>query len=73
MGERHFQKTVSEYVVHYHHEHNHQGLGNTLIEGIVFNRRQGQIRRRSRLELLRADRVARASVDLDRLGGARGH
>ncbi len=45
----HFRQTVSEYVAHYHHERNHQGLGNTLIEGIVPNRRQGRIRRRSRL------------------------
>ena len=49
LGERHFRQTVSEYVAHYHHERNHQGLGNTLIEGIVPDRRQGRIRRRSRL------------------------
>ena len=49
LGERHFRQTVSEYVVHYHHEHNHQGLGNALIDGIVSNRRQSRIRRRSRL------------------------
>jgi transposase InsO family protein len=49
LGERHFQQTVSEYVKHYHYERNHQGRGNTLIDGIVPNRRQGPIRRRSRL------------------------
>ena len=49
LGERHFQQTVSEYVVHYHQERNPQGLGNKLIEGIVPNRRQGRIRRRPRL------------------------
>jgi putative transposase len=50
LGERHFRQTVSEYVAHYHHERNHQGLGNTLIDGIAQNRRhQGRIRRRSRL------------------------
>ena len=49
LGERHFQRTVSEYVVHYHHERNHQELGNRLIEGIVPARRQGRIRRRPRL------------------------
>ena len=49
LGERHFRQTVSEYVAHYHHERNHQGLGNTLIDGIVPNRRQGRIRRRPRL------------------------
>jgi transposase InsO family protein len=49
LGEQHFQHTVSEYVAHYHHERNHQGLGNTLIDGLVTARRQGRIRRRSRL------------------------
>jgi transposase InsO family protein len=48
-GERHFRQTVSEYVAHYHHERNHQGLDNTLIDGIVPGRRQGRIRRRSGL------------------------
>ena len=49
LGERHFQQTVSEYVVHYHQERNHQGLGNRLIDGIVPNRDRGRIRRRQRL------------------------
>jgi putative transposase len=49
LGERHFRQTVSEYVAHYHHERNHQGLGNRLIDEIVPTRRQGRIRRRSRL------------------------
>ena len=49
LGERHFQRTVSEYVVHYHHERNHQGLGNRLIERVVPTRCQGRIRRRARL------------------------
>ena len=49
LGERHFRQTVSEYVVHYHHERNHQGLGNTLIESVVSTPRQGRIRRRARL------------------------
>ena len=49
LGERHFRQTLSEYVEHYHHERNHQGLDNKLIEGIVPNRRQGRIRRRARL------------------------
>ena len=48
LGERHLRQTVSEYVAHYHHERHHQGLGNRLIAGIVPNRRQGRIRRRSR-------------------------
>jgi transposase InsO family protein len=49
LGERHFRQTVSEYVAHYHHERNHQGLGNTLIDGIVSNPGRGRIRRRPRL------------------------
>jgi putative transposase len=49
LGERHCRHIVFEYVAHYHHERNHQGLGNTLIDGIVPNRRQDRIRRRSRL------------------------
>jgi putative transposase len=49
LGERHFQQTVSEYVVHYHQERNHQGLGNRLIDGIVPNRGRRRIRRRQRL------------------------
>jgi putative transposase len=49
LGERHFRLTMSDYVAHYHRERNHQGLGNTLIERIVPIRRQGRIRRRSRL------------------------
>lgn len=49
LGEQHFQHTVSEYVAHYHHERNHQGLGHNLIDGLVTARCQGRIRRRSRL------------------------
>ena len=45
----HFQQTVSEYVVRYHHERHHQGLANELIDGPVLNRRPGSIRRRPRL------------------------
>ena len=60
LGERHFRQTMSEYVAHYHHERNHQGLGNTLIESIVSTQRQGRIRRRARLgDLLNySDRAA---------------
>jgi transposase InsO family protein len=31
LGERHLQLLVREYVEHYHHERNHQGLGNRLL------------------------------------------
>jgi len=30
-GERHLRRAVREYAEHYHHERNHQGLGNRLI------------------------------------------
>jgi transposase InsO family protein len=49
LGERHFRHTVSEYFAHYHRERNHQGLANALIGVTLPNRRQGPIRRRSRL------------------------
>jgi hypothetical protein len=34
LGERHLRRAVHEYVVHYHLERNHQGLGNALIDGV---------------------------------------
>ena len=40
LGERHFRQALSEYVAHYHHDRNHQGLGNLLIDGIVPKQRQ---------------------------------
>ncbi len=48
-GERHFRHTVAEFVAHYHHERNHQGLGNELIEAPPAHDRVGRIRRRQRL------------------------
>jgi putative transposase len=48
IGERHFRQAVAEFVDHYHHERNHQGLGNALIDGV--NQQTGRrIRRRPRL------------------------
>jgi putative transposase len=32
LGERHLRRAVREYAEHYHHERNHQGLGNRLID-----------------------------------------
>jgi transposase InsO family protein len=32
-GDRHLRRTIAEFVVHYHRERNHQGLGNELIDG----------------------------------------
>ncbi len=34
LGERHLRWAISEYASHYHSERNHQGLDNTLIDGI---------------------------------------
>ena len=33
LGETHLRRAVAEYMLHYHHERNHQGLGNGLIDG----------------------------------------
>ncbi len=77
LGERHFQQTVSEYVVHYHHERNHQGLGNTLIDGdrapSTSRSNPSPFTTRWSPELLRAGRVMRAFVDVNRLDGVMGH
>jgi hypothetical protein len=35
LGEQHFRRMLAEYVVHYHHERNHQGIGNELIENSI--------------------------------------
>jgi transposase InsO family protein len=34
LEERHLRWAISEYMSHYHSERNHQGLDNTLIDGI---------------------------------------
>jgi hypothetical protein len=39
-GEGSLQKAVHEFVMHYHREHNHQGLGNRLIIEEVALRQQ---------------------------------
>ena len=44
LGERHFRRTLAEFVAHYHRERNHQGLGNELIDGA---RDAASLRRRS--------------------------
>jgi transposase InsO family protein len=48
LGEGHFRRAVAEFVAHYHHERNHHGLDNQLIDG-VDRRVAGRIRRRGRL------------------------
>ena len=48
-GERHFRRTIAEYVEHYHRERNHQGIENELIERAPGRDHVGRIRRRPRL------------------------
>jgi transposase InsO family protein len=48
IGEGHFRRAMSEFVVHYHHERNHQGLENALIEGAPESG-AGRVHRQSRL------------------------
>jgi transposase InsO family protein len=48
IGERHFRRAVTEYVAHYHHERNHQGIANVLIDAPATST-VGPIRRRPRL------------------------
>ena len=45
------ERALIEYVTHYHHERNHQGLGNQLLQsaGAVTNRRDGRVQRRQRV------------------------
>jgi hypothetical protein len=35
-GERHFRRAIREFVDRYHHERNHQALGNALIDGVDY-------------------------------------
>jgi putative transposase len=49
LGEQHFRRTLAEYVTHYHHERNHQGLANELIENGIDRETSGSTRRRQRL------------------------
>jgi transposase InsO family protein len=49
IGERHFRRAVAEYVAHYHHERNHQGLENVLIDDGRRGLCGGRIQRRPRL------------------------
>ena len=49
IGERHFRRAVTEFVVHYHRERNHQGLENALIEASAPMSRAGRVHGQSRL------------------------
>jgi len=49
LGERHLRRAIGEYVAHYHHERNHQGLDNELIVRVASPRGAGTVRRAQRL------------------------
>lgn len=50
-GRSSLERTLSDYVAHYHHERNHQGRRNQLLQGVgaVSNRCHGRVQRRQRL------------------------
>jgi len=51
LGERHLRYLLSEYLIHFHQERNHQGLDNRIIEPLAANAKsqKGVVRRRERL------------------------
>jgi hypothetical protein len=49
VGERHVRRAMAEYVAHYHHERNHQGLQNALVDVSPHQPTGQRIRRRPRL------------------------
>jgi hypothetical protein len=49
LGERHFRRTLTEFVAHYYRERNHQGLGNELIDGVGVPHSAGRVLRRQRV------------------------
>jgi putative transposase len=50
LGERSLYYTIQQYLAHYHHERNHQGLANQLIAAEPGMRSHAdQVRRRERL------------------------
>ena len=49
LGERHLRRALTDFMVHYHCERNHQGLGNALINGMEVQPQNGRVRRRERV------------------------
>jgi transposase InsO family protein len=50
LGERSLHHVIQQYLVHYHHERNHQGLGNQLITPASdLESHSGRVQRRERL------------------------
>jgi putative transposase len=49
-GEKALRRAVTQFVLHFHHERNHQGLANRLIDaGAEVGRSTGAVRCRERL------------------------
>ena len=48
LGERHLRRAIDQYMEHYHLERTHQGLDNTLIDGVP-ECSNGRVGRRERL------------------------
>jgi transposase InsO family protein len=49
LGEAHLRRAIAEFVQHYHHERNHQGLDNALIVPGEVTASTGKVVRRDRL------------------------
>ncbi len=49
LGEPHLRRALAEYVLHYQHERNHQGLGNEIIDHSLDQPRGERVRCRPRL------------------------
>ena len=49
IGEQSLRRAIREFVTHYHHERNHQGLGNRLIVPNLEPQATGSVCRRPRL------------------------
>jgi hypothetical protein len=48
-GERHLRRTLADFMIHYHGERNHQGIGNELIDRPQRQRGGAPVRRRQRI------------------------
>jgi putative transposase len=49
LGEWHLRRTLREFATHYHHERNHQGLADELIDRLTTQRMIGAVRRRQQM------------------------
>ena len=48
-GEQSLRRSIREFISHYHHKRNHQGLGNRLIVPTVNSQATGSVCRRDRI------------------------